>query len=1653
MRAVVKVKQSQGRTPSNATRYIAGSKLNPEREGDKSRPLFTNKDHDDLTYRKADSFLTCGHGAPIKNDLIHFSVSFLNEDFEALGSNDGHRVELLREAAREAMNEFRSDLRVSDWRWVAGIHLNTPHPHIHFIVFKEMATDRGKPRRLGRIPKRLLPYKERSPDGAGEAVEGKLGEAFVAALDRAQQRAAPKREGLEREGQDMARILLSNSLEFDSPLAHQEIEYRTVENFYQAMKTPKDDLETRRKIAAASPEDARTIGEQVKVRPDWQEIRLQVLETALKHKFAPGTKWHTKLRATGDADILDGSNENHLGNLLMRLRDSREKVITSDEILLEANRRNPSIAGRELVQELILRGPALEPVNPPEALGDIREALKDRQVDDSYYYSQPEKADWLGEHSQELRDLYERGATIKDNVLVIPAEGHELNNLTADRAPFINERRYVHQEITDPEKADEFYNLAKTIAGKTANTKAEIEYFRYFYNQIKHDSEGRYIKPDQKGAREEALDQTVVEMRALAAEMEKLETLVSVEARRPNAVASLEQVREAEFDTSYDDEEHERWTRAEEIAPALESEGDDEETIPKGEREDEREAEIDSYVFNTAARKASLNEERLRFPAGLTFEDRKSLVEIYLPNVDAKIEGGRREAAIIGDINRMVEDWNRKLPEGGAARQNLSDKYNSIGSFLKTYTRERLKDPETRALNASEAFRNAHERITEARTPEELNRAARAILKSNDFNWRERALLFFGRAPAHHTPEMRELRCSWGHTRAERAEYARALGEGRRAPSLALEKMLAELDTRTTARAIGHYRASILNEEMRNPGKLNLRAMYERLPGYERDHLFGKIKEREEFLAGRHPTLRETAPEIDVSRSQAAQVPGTGESFREYSSALADIERRLLDETTRQKHAPDKFGSDVTQADGLLTREDRLNIRAAASGLAWERLEPERIFADDPAVMKLLSLDEAVARLRNETQPQAREAALRLDEFIRSRGLDRAAERKTDYYYRADQIPRGELEKLSPADQREFAALGAHAGATLAELKDGFNKIDKLRLEIDKTRNGANGTDIHTTAQITDRAASAIQDNSIQERDSNLDRERMNDRRILGDVIIRHALADCAAFDYETARDYGHTFRFSVRDESLEANRRISRLDVHRRAGARGDRAADERGAGRREDRLAIRGQVSEADVRRHSPTLEEHGKKLDTLVSELGAKAKNALDSYRHVQRLAGEVIEKYQKRGETLPMPFVKREDLVKTQDEAVKHRFAGHTEKLERLRVALAEEHGQPMRSDQEAARLAAQVFTASAEFKAREERDRKFDETRHLQQWEIRGAKFSLVDIDRRVERLSDAAAMFGRYELHIDPAARRQAGAEIERLGQIRQEVIEKIGQRQGEMRERADEAGKLFETLARAYARETTLREQSGLPMPAPQFTREELERAADNIETVRDAALLRQLSAFERQFNTYADPRERFNAAEGWGRAPARAAVAEIFHRESSERLAAFEKRGEIQPLLIETSDSRLITHSLQGARPQSLIEQITRPLIETEAQRELRHVAEQAFARYENGLKADFEQTRSYLEAAREIVSAQTAERAARAGQELPAPEPSLTPKQAMAIEIYAERQADPKEREHFLSLARGSASSHFDSHSHTNSHEPHAAREVATEPGRAR
>jgi hypothetical protein len=111
------------------------------------------------------------------------------------------------------------------------------------------------------------------------------------------------------------------------------------------------------------------------------------------------------------------------GSQPARLTD--DDRVSADEHLMKVAARHPSLAGRELIREILTRGPEPEATEQPKAT-DLRTAFSPRSLDHSDYRSLPEQADRLGKESQEMRDLFERGAVIKGETLIIPAEGHEL---------------------------------------------------------------------------------------------------------------------------------------------------------------------------------------------------------------------------------------------------------------------------------------------------------------------------------------------------------------------------------------------------------------------------------------------------------------------------------------------------------------------------------------------------------------------------------------------------------------------------------------------------------------------------------------------------------------------------------------------------------------------------------------------------------------------------------------------------------------------------------------------------------------------------------------------------------------------------------------------------------------------------------------------------------------------------------------------------------------------------------------------------------------------------------------------------------------------------------------------------------------------------
>ena len=114
---------------------------------------------------------------------------------------------------------------------------------------------------------------------------------------------------------------------------HDLIVYPTVEHAFQAHKT--FNTTTRKSIASAeTPGDAKKLGRILVLRPDWEEVKLVIMEECLYDKFTRYNDLRDKLLATGDEELIEGntwgdrfwgvcngSGENHLGKLLMRLRE------------------------------------------------------------------------------------------------------------------------------------------------------------------------------------------------------------------------------------------------------------------------------------------------------------------------------------------------------------------------------------------------------------------------------------------------------------------------------------------------------------------------------------------------------------------------------------------------------------------------------------------------------------------------------------------------------------------------------------------------------------------------------------------------------------------------------------------------------------------------------------------------------------------------------------------------------------------------------------------------------------------------------------------------------------------------------------------------------------------------------------------------------------------------------------------------------------------------------------------------------------------------------------------------------------------------------------------------------------------------------------
>ena len=116
-----------------------------------------------------------------------------------------------------------------------------------------------------------------------------------------------------------------------APVEYEGLEYPSTEAAYQAAKSL--DPEVRKKFLNLTPSEAKKLGKTVAVRPDWEDVKYEVMMEVCTYKFTKHSDLREALLLTDDKyieetnhwkdttwGVCNGIGKNWLGKILMEIR-------------------------------------------------------------------------------------------------------------------------------------------------------------------------------------------------------------------------------------------------------------------------------------------------------------------------------------------------------------------------------------------------------------------------------------------------------------------------------------------------------------------------------------------------------------------------------------------------------------------------------------------------------------------------------------------------------------------------------------------------------------------------------------------------------------------------------------------------------------------------------------------------------------------------------------------------------------------------------------------------------------------------------------------------------------------------------------------------------------------------------------------------------------------------------------------------------------------------------------------------------------------------------------------------------------------------------------------------------------------------------------
>jgi hypothetical protein len=558
--------------------------------------------------------------------------------------------------------------------------------------------------------------------------------------------------------------------------------------------------------------------------------------------------------------------------------------------------------------------------------------------------------------------------------------------------------------------------------------------------------------------------------------------------------------------------------------------------------------------------------------------------------------------------------------------------------------------------------------------------------------------------------------------------------------------------------------------------------------------------------------------------------------------------------------------------------------------------------------------------------------------------------------------------------------------------------------------------------------------------------EERAERVTLGQAMVGSARIEQLRESFRAATAFGEWRRYRVVDEQGRS-RKVSESDLRQRADTISRQVtAQVRFNLPAETRAQIWHEATAQEIGRYDGVIKKIRVARRADLKAIESNLQHAISASQPAISKAAAIREKYERAELPLPMPILSRADLAQLQTRAI---FFGDVEKLKRLeeiRVELATENGQPVRSEMETGRLRAQLFVARSRLIVEQQTAARFEETKHIRQWPVgnneRQSKDSLAGIESALAFVSDQTKFIGARSIHWNDGSRGIAREKVGQLSRQRAEVLIRIADERKKLSEEVTRRVEVVKALDEIYAGEKERHSKQGHNLPAPAFTEQDLRELESHAARRHDPQFYRTLARIEREYDVRSrrDPKEI--ARERFSRASARETMARIELRESEARVERFNERcGQMMVIVKEGSGMDITLARLADVEPKSPLEHLFRPLLT----RSEKYAAVTAAVRtYGESLHQRQEENKAAFAVLADIAKSYEQE-FVRLNPGLPLPQPQFTAREISRLELQIIKENDPALREQYTKLYREALEDPYADFSRTISLDQSETREI--------